>query len=325
MNNSNNLSFSDINYILPSQDQRENRESQNSSEEENRMSQAIVPAFSNIANGDHSTQKRKAPDSAQEGPASLKKRKISSKTEQIKDEINEISTLLDQWVNESSPNENRSEARERIINFLQLSNIEQKLDLKHLKLSELPDIFGYEVFVKKLIVLKLSKNKLAALPESIGNLINLTSILLVKNKLTTLPESIKNLTKLTNLFLVGNQLTALPESIGNLTKLTALNLSYNKLEALPESVENLINLTKLYLRHNQTLAGLPDTVLNLSENCTVELTNTGLSESTLQRLREASAVEGYQGPRFSYSVREHKQGDDKPLAEVLKEMYALLE
>ena len=116
----------------------------------------------------------------------------------------------------------------------------------------------------------------------------------------------------------------MPESIGNLTKLLDLYLSSNQLVTLPESIGNLTQLSTLYLRWNRTLIGLPGTVLNLSEACTVELSNTGLSESSLQHLGEASAAEGYQGPRFSYSMREHKLVDNKPLEEVLKEMYTLL-
>lgn len=53
-------------------------------------------------------------------------------------------------------------------------------------------------------------------------------------KLTSLPESIGNLTNLTELRLRANQLTSLPESIGNLTNLTYLDLDNNQLISLIE-------------------------------------------------------------------------------------------
>ncbi|MCH9625389.1 MAG: E3 ubiquitin-protein ligase ipaH9.8 [Chlamydiales bacterium] len=80
----------------------------------------------------------------------------------------------------------------------------------------------------------------------------------------------------------------------------------------------------LCLERNETLVGLPDTVLNLSNNCTVQLTGAGLSEAVLQRLRSASAIEGHQGPRFSHLVRQREQGDDKPIEKVLEEICTLL-
>ena len=75
----------------------------------------------------------------------------------------------------------------------------------------------------------LNSNQLDSLPESIGQLANLTLLYLDENKLTSLPESIGNLTNLTWLNLRRNQLTRLPESIGNLKNLIWLNLRENKL------------------------------------------------------------------------------------------------
>jgi len=68
------------------------------------------------------------------------------------------------------------------------------------------------------------------------------------NQLTSLPESIGQLTDLTYLDLSGNQLTSLPESIGRLTNLTHLDLSGNQLTSLPlAQIEKLINLHRLNL------------------------------------------------------------------------------
>jgi Leucine-rich repeat (LRR) protein len=109
--------------------------------------------------------------------------------------------------------------------------------------------------------LDLSSNQLTYLPESIGNLTNLTWLKLggntydrdelgnrtdeldwaLFNKIKILPESIGNLNKLTSLNVSSNQLTTLPESIGILSELTSLNVSSNQLTTLPESIGNLTN------------------------------------------------------------------------------------
>ena len=57
---------------------------------------------------------------------------------------------------------------------------------------------------------------IAALPESIGNLTELTELWLPKNELTTLPPSIVNLTNLTKIDLGRNKLLYLPADIGSL-------------------------------------------------------------------------------------------------------------
>jgi leucine-rich repeat protein SHOC2 len=130
--------------------------------------------------------------------------------------------------------------------------------------------------------LDLSSNQLTYLPESIGNLTNLTWLKLggntydrdelgsrtdesdwaLFNKIKILPESISNLTQLTSLNLGSNQLTTLPESIGNLTELTSLNVSSNHLTTLPDSLGNLTKLTSLNLSENY-LDEIPQTIGNL--------------------------------------------------------------
>ena len=97
------------------------------------------------------------------------------------------------------------------------------------------------------------------LPESIGNLSNLTLLYIGSNNLEALPESIGNLTNLTSLYIGSNNLEALPESIGNLTNLTSLYVTNNNLKALPESIGNLTNLTSLYVAGNN-FDSLPESI-----------------------------------------------------------------
>ncbi|MBW4617999.1 MAG: leucine-rich repeat domain-containing protein [Cyanosarcina radialis HA8281-LM2] len=139
-----------------------------------------------------------------------------------------------------------------------------KLYLSNKKISVLPDSIGDLV---NLTVLDLEGNKLTTLPESIGDLVNLKVLNLYRNRFVTLPESIGNLTDLTELRPCkgkpgkGN-LVRLPDSIGNLTNLRNLDLARNQLTELPDSIGNLVNLTHLDLDKNQ-LTKLPNSMGNL--------------------------------------------------------------
>ena len=105
--------------------------------------------------------------------------------------------------------------------------------------------------------LNLGGYKLTSLPPEIGNLTNLTELILFENELTSLPPQIGNLTNLTRLILQKNKLTTFPLEIGNLTNLEVLNLSENELTSLSPEIGNLINLISLSLRGNKLTTLLP--------------------------------------------------------------------
>ena len=73
-----------------------------------------------------------------------------------------------------------------------------------------------------------------SIPPEIGNLTNLTSLILINNQLTgSIPPELGNLTYLGSLDLSNNQLTgSIPLELGNLTNLTKLDLSNNQLLSL---------------------------------------------------------------------------------------------
>ena len=152
-----------------------------------------------------------------------------------------------------------------------------ELDLSGMALTELPETLGN---LTQLTSLNLHSNQLTTLPETLGNLTQLTSLDLRDNQLTTLPETLGNLTQLTTLYLLSNQLTTLPETLGNLTQLTTLDLDDNQLTTLPETLGNLTQLTTLDLRSNQ-LTTLPETLGNLTQ-----LTELYLQDNQLTTLPE---------------------------------------
>ena len=123
----------------------------------------------------------------------------------------------------------------------------------------------------ELTEVNLGKNYfLTFLPESLGNLTQLTTLDLCLNSLTSLPESLGNLTQLTTLDLSYNPLTSLPESLGNLIQLTTLNLSGNRLAPLPKSLGNLTQLTTLDLSGGCSTS-LPEWLGNLTQLTTLDL------------------------------------------------------
>lgn len=97
----------------------------------------------------------------------------------------------------------------------------------------------------------LSKNRIQALPASIGGLRALKILLADVNALTRLPASLGLCCSLRILNLASNNLLAMPDEIGKLAELRVLNLSNNYLRSLPESIANLPNLTALWLNDNQ--------------------------------------------------------------------------
>jgi hypothetical protein len=106
-----------------------------------------------------------------------------------------------------------------------------------------------------------------SIPESLGNLSNLSQLFMKSNKLNgSIPESLGNLSKLKLLELEENQLSgSIPESLGNLSNLVELALEENQLNgSIPESLGNLSNLEWLLLNDNQLSGSIPKSLGNLS-------------------------------------------------------------
>jgi hypothetical protein len=96
-------------------------------------------------------------------------------------------------------------------------------------------------------------------PE-IGNLINLSSLILKENQFSgIIPSEIGSLTNLTDLDLGGNQLSGeIPPEIGLLTNLNVLDLAGNQLTGtIPPEIGELENLTELELGGNLITGAIP--------------------------------------------------------------------
>src|SRR5215469_7794404 len=89
-------------------------------------------------------------------------------------------------------------------------------------------------------ILILADNGLQGISEKLGRLRHLRTLDLGHNQLASLPESLGDLTELSDfLYLHDNRLTNLPSSIRRLERLRYLNISGNSISAFPEPICSL--------------------------------------------------------------------------------------
>lgn len=111
--------------------------------------------------------------------------------------------------------------------------------------------------------------EISIVPNSFSNLTELDTLVIMGQQITELPESFGDLVNLSYLNLNDNeQLTSLPESIANLQNLVVLDIEQSGLLSIPENIGNLINLERLYIYGNQ-LTALPQSICDLSANCEI--------------------------------------------------------
>lgn len=115
------------------------------------------------------------------------------------------------WAHEGDSNENRFEARDRIVDCM--------FPLRHIQ----PD------------ALRLCDLGLKTIPAQIGCLLDLKHLDLRGNHLTQIPNSICRLKNLETLFLTDNMIVQLPEDLGRLNKLRVVDVQGNLLSHLPDS------------------------------------------------------------------------------------------
>jgi M6 family metalloprotease-like protein len=129
--------------------------------------------------------------------------------------------------------------------------------------------------------LRIEGNLTGTIPPDLGNLSQLEELKLPSNQLTgRIPPELGSLSNLTSLDLFGNQLTgSIPTELTNLTLLTWLRLSDNLLTGtLPEELGNMTSLVSLLLDDNQLYGPIPSSMTQLTEMYSFSFRNTYLCE-----------------------------------------------
>jgi Leucine-rich repeat (LRR) protein len=165
--------------------------------------------------------------------------------------------------------------------------------------------------LKQLKFLEISGTRVhQAIPESLGQLSNLTDLVIKCDQLTELPNSIGALSKLKKLTLNNCiNIIRLPDRISELQQLQQLTLSgCNQLSLLPDRIGELQQLQKLTVSECYQLSHLPHSIAELPHSCAVSIQNTALSSSRIETLSRQielrqQASQGRQGPQLSFSLR----------------------
>jgi hypothetical protein len=151
-----------------------------------------------------------------------------------------------------------------------------RVDLKTLVLADndLTEISTSISRLKRLRMLDLGHNALASVPESLGDLENLSDFLyLHDNRLSSLPSSLARLKRLRYLNISANAFETLPECVCRMHGLIELHASDNPLATLPDSVERLVAVRELHLR-NTNIQYLPDAIAALQQLRQIDLRGT---------------------------------------------------
>ncbi len=127
-----------------------------------------------------------------------------------------------------------------------------------------------------------NNNLVGPLPTALGDLTNLTDLILYMNGLTgSIPSSIGSLTSLVTLSLYNNNLTgSLPGEIGSLTSLVHMVLNNNSLNgSIPATLGNLPVVENIQLTNNSFTGSLPPELGNLTTLQYINLGNNSLTGS----------------------------------------------
>ena len=127
------------------------------------------------------------------------------------------------------------------------------------ELKHLPD--DIKILKPNLTILHVDNcYQLYSIPNSIGNLSNLTWLNLAYNSIVSLPPDIGKLRNLERLHVNNNRIEELPHEVWNLKRLQELQADTNRIRALPSGVLEMRELQKCFIHNNPLLE--PDDVLD---------------------------------------------------------------
>ncbi|WP_039060737.1 T3SS effector E3 ubiquitin-protein ligase IpaH9.8 [Shigella flexneri] len=228
----------------------------------------------------------------------------------------------DKWEKQALPGEERDEAVSRLKECLINNSDELRLD--RLNLSSLPDNLPAQI-----TLLNVSYNQLTNLPELPVTLKKLYSASNKLSELPVLPPALESLQVQHNEL---ENLPALPDS------LLTMNISYNEIVSLPSLPQALKNLratrnflTELpafsegnnpvvreYFFDRNQISHIPESILNLRNECSIHISDNPLSSHALQSLQRLTSSPDYHGPRIYFSMSDGQQNTlHRPLADAV--------
>ncbi|XP_058246594.1 leucine-rich repeat-containing protein 47 [Hemibagrus wyckioides] len=154
--------------------------------------------------------------------------------------------------------------------------------LNYLEISQCPSLRELHENIRNLSHLQsliLCRNKISAVPKSIGELKSLKVLDLSVNELQALPEEICSLSELTTLNVSCNSIAALPDGLSRCTKLSSINVGKNALVCLPEDLcSSKLELLNTVIASENSIEQLSTDIHNLLALKVLDLSNNKLSE-----------------------------------------------
>ena len=127
-----------------------------------------------------------------------------------------------------------------------------KLVFVNCGLKRIPDTFAKHF--PNVRILSLAKNRLKAIPDCVGDLVNLQSLQISHNNLDTCPETLGQLSQLKKIYCAHNKLTTLPDALANLSdSLKVVDIRHNAIRSLPTAVTSLLRQLMVFQCSNNPL------------------------------------------------------------------------
>lgn len=169
----------------------------------------------------------------------------------IPEEIGNLTTLQ---VLELGSNNFNSEIPNELGDLTNLTRL--SLDANKTIYGPIPTEIGK---LTQLVSLSLDNNNLSGvLPDELTQLTNLTGLYIDRNGFTgAIPNDIGNLVNLKYFSFFKNKITSIPASIGGLKELISLSGADNKITDLPPEMGAMTKLDKIYLYNNLLTGAIP--------------------------------------------------------------------
>lgn len=148
--------------------------------------------------------------------------------------------------------------------FLEVEGFYSPRNVRRLNISRnnFVHITGLSTF-SNLVSLDVSNNGLSFIPDDVGSMPHMRTLIARNNNLEDLPKTLVNAQSLEAVYLSGNRLETIPEVLFDLPNVKVLHMGGNRIESLPYQIGTMLSLEILYLGGNQ-LKDVPASIGRLS-------------------------------------------------------------